>query len=133
MSGSPRRRARVHFEAIVTSREPGDESNRGEQGRDEASRLDSWIRPYIEDSTLWPVTLVFVVVVVVFVAAVALLAWRERNPLAAAALLGLVWMSVDAVSADVRRRRMGLAAGIVVGLWVAVAVVSGVAVAVGAF
>lgn len=79
--------------------------------------LDRWIRPLFSDTALRPVLIVLVIVGVTFGASVVLLAMRDRSYAAMAALLILAWASADAVWSDLRRRRLGLASGLVVALW----------------
>ena len=46
--------------------EPGSEEPREET--DEPAGIDRWLRPYFEDSTLWPVLLVAIAIFVSFIA-----------------------------------------------------------------
>lgn len=66
-----------------------------------------------------------------FGAAVVVLAVRDRNPFALAALGVLVLVSVDAVWRDLSRRRFGRASRAIVGLWVLATLVAGGAAALG--
>jgi hypothetical protein len=83
----------------------------------EEQGIDLWLRPFITDSTLWPVLVVAVAAFVSMTVGLITLAWSNRSPLAAAALLGIVWISVDA---GYRQRREGgsrLLVGLLVALW----------------
>jgi hypothetical protein len=106
-----------------------------EAGRpgDEGSGLERWLRPYLSDSTLWPVTFVAVVVLVLFGATLVLLAARERNLFAAAALLGLAWISADGVRASRRAGRVGTLGRAIVALWALVALSAAAAIVLGLF
>jgi hypothetical protein len=82
------------------------------------SDLERWIEPYFRDSTLWPVLVVAVSILVTLVAAALLLAVVDRHLYAMAALLALAWMSGDAMLRQLRsRRRLGLVGGAVLGIW----------------
>jgi hypothetical protein len=82
----------------------------------EKSGLERHLAVFVEDSTLWPVLLAGVLIFATGGAALLLLALGDRNPFAIAALLILLWMSVDI---PVRRRRFGRIGGLLVLLWVA--------------
>jgi hypothetical protein len=112
--------------------EPDGAGDEGEEQPD-PRQLDTWIRPFFSDSTLWPVLVVAFAIFVVFGAALLLLAVRSRSPWAIAALLVLAWMSVDGVSGDVRRRRLGLVSRSIVTLWTASALAAVVATAAGLY
>ena len=73
------------------------------------SRIDSWIRPFFDDSTLWPVMIVAIAIFVTMGTAMLLIAVRERNLFATAAGVLVFWMSVDIVVRDRRKGRFGLA------------------------
>jgi hypothetical protein len=94
---------------------------------------DRWIRPYLEDSTLWPVLIVLVAVAVTLASAVLLLAIGDRNPFAMAALVGLAWMSGDAVWGDLRHRRLGPTTGLILSIWVLAGVAAFAAIRAGLF
>ena len=79
--------------------------------------LDRHLAVFVEDSALWPVLVVMVLTFVTFGAALLFLAFADRNFFAVAALLLLLWMSVDF---SVRRRRsggLGVAGVFIVVLW----------------
>jgi hypothetical protein len=100
---------------------------------DGGSRLERWLGPYFTDSTLWPVTFAAVVVLVLLGAALLIFAARERNPFAAAALLGLAWISADAVRSSRRAGRLGAVGRAILALWALVAGVAAAALALGLF
>lgn len=77
--------------------------------------IDRHLAIFVEDSALWPVMLAAVLAFTAGGAALMLLAVAERNLFAVAALLILLWMSVDFL---VRRRRFGAIGGFIVALWV---------------
>jgi hypothetical protein len=100
--------------------EPGDGDREGGGNEGEgsgASRLDGWIAPCFTDSLLWPVTFTVAAVFATFMASVLLLSFRDRNLPAMAALVGLVWLSVEPLRGAIRRRSLGPAAGAVLLFW----------------
>ena len=99
----------------------------------EAGRLDRIARLYLSDPTLWPVVIVLGTTLIVLGAWVSLLALRERNLFAAAALLLLIGMSAEAIWRDLRRRRLGAVSGAILGLWAAIAATAALAVGYGFF
>jgi hypothetical protein len=85
--------------------------------REGRSRIDEALRPFFDDSMLWPLMLVGVscfASIGAFVIALAL----ERNLFAVGALLGLVWLSFDGVRASFRGGRPGPAAIAILALWI---------------
>ena len=91
---------------------PGDQEPREPQ---EKLGLERHLAVFVEDSALWPVLLVAVLIFTTGGAALLLLALGDGNPFAIGALLILLWMNVDIL---VRRRRFGLVGGLLAGLWV---------------
>lgn len=88
-----------------------------------------FVRPFFEDSTLWPVLIVAVVSATLFGATLLLVALAGRNLFALAALVILVWMSVDSLRQDWKRRRgFSLLGRGVLGLWALSAAAAGAAV-----
>ena len=63
---------------------------------------DLWIAPFFRDSTLWPVLVTAAGAFTALGAWAILVAFVERNPFGVAALLVLLWISVDA---GIRYRR----------------------------
>lgn len=84
-------------------------------GRDSAA--DRFLRPLLSDSTLWPILIVVMAVLATFFGSVLLVALRRRSLAAAAALLGLAWLTTGPLADSWRRRRLGPAAGLAVVLW----------------
>lgn len=82
----------------------------------QASRLDALLGPFLTDSLLWPVAIVSALAMAMFGAAILLLA-LERNPFAWAALLGLVFVTVDGLRGDLRRRHLGPGGAFVLIVW----------------
>jgi hypothetical protein len=68
----------------------------------EPSGTDLWLAPFFRDSTLWPVLVTAAAAFTSLGAWALLLAFVERNPAGIAAVLILLWISVDA---GVRYRR----------------------------
>ena len=95
----------------------GDPAARGD-AQGEPTGPDRWIRPFFEDSTLWPVLLVALGILVTFFTGVLLLAVRDRNYFTIAALVVVAWASADVARHDVTARRLGLASGSLLVLWV---------------
>ena len=83
----------------------------------ERDRIDRFLRPYLADAALWPVTFVFVVILAMFGALALLLAVRGANYAAIAALVLLGLMSADVIWRDLRNRRLGALTGLIAGLW----------------
>jgi len=73
-----------------------------DEGRD---RVDRFVLVFVRESTLWPILIVIVGHMVVFIAPVMLIAARELRPSALVAMAVLVWLSVNLVRYD--RRRAG--------------------------
>ncbi len=82
-----------------------------------ARTVDHWIRPFLEDSALWPVLIVAILSFSTFGAAILVVAVDTRSRFAIAGLLILGWMSTVAIWGDLRVRRLGPTGGIVVVLW----------------
>ena len=79
--------------------------------------FDSWIRPYVVESTLWPVLIVVLAHIAAFVAPVVLFALRDRRIPSMAALAVLLVASGSAIGVDVAKRRVGLITGLVLAAW----------------
>lgn len=85
----------------------------GEERRGFARHLAA----FVEEPTLWPVTLVLLAHVVLFGAALLVFALRDRNPFALAALAILVIGSGDGLLRAASARRPGQARAAILGLW----------------
>lgn len=94
----------------------------GETPRDE--KIERFLRPFIEDSTLWPVSLVVLVHAVVFTAVLVLFAVRDRRLWALVGMAALLAMTGEWVYRDLRRRRIGVATGALAACWVLAALVA---------
>ena len=68
----------------------------------EPGGIDQWILPFVQDSSLWPVSAVIVLCLSTLGAAVLLAAWIARNLFAIAALVVMIGISGDVA---VRARR----------------------------
>lgn len=80
--------------------------------------FERWIEPYFRDSSLWPVLVVAAAILVTLLATLLVLAVGDRNLAALAALLALVWMSVDATLRQLRaHRRLGWVGAAIVAVW----------------
>ncbi len=84
--------------------------------RDEPHGAEFWLAPYFRDSTLWPV-LVTIAAIFVVLGASALLLALERNPFAVAAVLVLLWISLDAAIRNQRRGGSRLLLGCIAAFW----------------
>ena len=84
----------------------------------EPGGIDRWILPFVQDSSLWPVSAVMVLCLSTVGAAVLLAAWIGRDLFAIAALVVMIGISGD-IALRARRGEQGsiLAWGILV-LWV---------------
>ncbi len=85
--------------------------------RASARTVDHWIRPFLEESTLWPVLIVAVLSFSTLGAAILVVAVDTRSRFAIAGLLILGWLSTVAIWGDLRQRRLGPTGGVVVVLW----------------
>jgi hypothetical protein len=63
---------------------------------DDPHGSDLWIAPFFRDSTLWPVLVTAASAFTALGAWAILVAFVERNPFGVAALLVLLWITVDA-------------------------------------
>ncbi|MGI9430638.1 MAG: hypothetical protein ACR2PQ_00395 [Myxococcota bacterium] len=84
--------------------------------RDEPSRVDELLRPFLSDSMLWPLSLVGVVTISTF-GAYLLVRVHEGDVFAIAALFLLGWMSFDGARGSMRRGRPGPVAILILVLW----------------
>ena len=109
----------------MVPRDPAEPGGDDPERAAEPTGPERWIRPFFEDSTLWPVLIVAVGTAVTLGAAMVLMALRG-NPFAVAALLALALMSADIVYRDVRAG-VGLATRAVVILWLLVAISAAIA------
>jgi len=110
-AGGPRRAPERSARAGVSGRdaEPPEEPGH--------SRLESFLRPFVSDSTLWPVLAVVLAVFATFFAGALLAALRTRSLFAAAALLALAWLTAAPLARDLRARRLSAAGGLLLALW----------------
>jgi hypothetical protein len=98
----------------------------GDGGGDPVPRsFDVWLEPYFHDSTLWPVLVVAAAIAVTFAASLLLLALADQRLNAMAALALALGASVHYSVREWRaRRRLGLGARSLLGLWSLAAVVA---------
>jgi hypothetical protein len=85
--------------------------------RDDPSGPDFWLAPFFRESTLWPVLAAAAMIITALGTWALLLAFVERNPFGVAAVLVLLWISVDASLRNWRRGRARLLIGCLVGFW----------------
>ena len=93
--------------------------------------FDHWIRPFFDDSGLWPILSVLVLSFCTLGAAIittALIAW---NPFALAALALALLVSADVVVRAFLKRTNRLLAGCVAGFWLGSAAITAVGIAFG--
>lgn len=89
-------------------------------GREEDTEphgIDLWIRPFFQDSTLWPVLAVLVICLSTIGGTVLLAALKSQNLFALAALVLLIWMSGDIVIRARRNHTNQLLAWCILALW----------------
>jgi len=75
--------------------------------------LEAWLRPFLEDSMLWPVLAVAVGVIATNVAPLLVLAFEDRNFFAITAVVLLAALGARGGVAVLRRRRLGPVGGLV--------------------
>lgn len=80
------------------------------------ARLESLLRPFLDDLLLWPVLAVVVGVLATNVAALLVLAFGDRRPLPLVAVFALAVLAARGGVAALRRRRLGPAGGIAVAI-----------------
>lgn len=83
----------------------------------EPRNVEEWLRPFLTDITLWPVTIVVVVVLTTLGGTLLLWAIREHRPAAIMALVLVLVGSVESVLREWRRRRFGPVCGAVLAWW----------------
>jgi len=98
---------------------PNDEQRRptGSEPSTEES-LEAWLRPFLEDSLLWPVLAVAIGMLATNVAPLLVLAIQDRSLLAIAAIVLLIALGARGGVAVLRRRRLGPVGGVVVAITV---------------
>jgi len=102
----------------VTSRPPRRTPDIGPDPFRGPAWSDRWILPFVREPTLWPVGLVLVAHVVVFLAPLLLLAVRDGRSSAAATLAATALASAWAAGREWRRRgRPGAFGALLGGLW----------------
>jgi hypothetical protein len=84
---------------------------------DEPRGAEFWIAPFFRESKLWPVLFAAAGMLTVLGAWALLLAFVERNPFGVAAVLMVLWMSIDAAIRSRRRGGTHLLLGCIAGLW----------------
>jgi hypothetical protein len=79
-------------------------------------RLEAWLRPFLDDSLLWPVLAVAIGMVATNLAPLFVLAFRDRHLAAIAALGLLAALGARGAVVVLRRRRLGPVGGAVVAI-----------------
>ena len=79
-------------------------------------RLEAWLRPFVDDSSLWPVLAVAVGMIATNAAALLVLAFHDRSVVALGAVALLAAFAGFGGVRVVRRRRLGPIGGIVVAI-----------------
>ena len=99
---------------------------------EDARGTDAWLAPFFTDSSLWPVLVVVASCLSTLGAAVLVAGIYHQNLPAAAALLGLAWISFD-VGRRRRREngRLGMLGWSIVSLWALSAAIAGLAISLG--
>jgi len=80
------------------------------------ARLETWLRPFVEDSLLWPVLAVAVGMLATNAAALLVLAARDRSPAALVAVALLAALGVRGAVSVARRGRLGRVGGVAVAI-----------------
>jgi uncharacterized membrane protein YhaH (DUF805 family) len=94
------------------------EGGSGREGAgDERALLETWLRPFVDEPTLWPVLAVVLLTLATFGAALVILALHDRSRAAMAALALLLVLSGRGLVPAVRRRRLGALEALLVALW----------------
>lgn len=91
-------------------------------------RVERYFMPYVRDSALWPVLFAFLGIIATFLSAPMVYVVRDRNLIAAAGLLVLLMGPSAAIVRYERTRhgRAGALTRVLVGTWVAAAVLASV-------
>jgi hypothetical protein len=104
----------------VSDPEPDPPPTALEPGADpERPRLEEWLAPYLEDSTLWPMVLVAFAIFTTLGAALVVLVLDDRNPFALAAAAILIMATLNALIAMFRSRRIGPLGWLALAWWLA--------------
>ncbi len=85
--------------------------------RKPAEGVDTWLRPFFEDSSLWPVAIVVALSLFTMGAGLLLLVWLTANPFALLAIVLLAGMTVDIAVRALRRGAAKALAWCAIGLW----------------
>ena len=93
--------------------------------------FDHWIRPFFDDSGLWPILSVLVLSFCTLGAAIITTALIVWNPFALAALALALLVSADVVVRAFLKRTNRLLAGCVAGFWLGSAAITAVGIAFG--
>lgn len=93
--------------------------------------FDRWIRPFFDDSGLWPILSVLVLSFCTVGAAIITTALIVWNPFALAALALALLVSADVVVRAFLKRTNRLLAGCVAGFWLGSAAITAVGIAFG--
>ena len=104
-------------EREVGSQKPGEKGDEGEDAT-AGGFVDTWLMPYVRDSSLWSILFIFLVHIVLFIAAALLWSARDQNFAAVGALLLLAWLSSECVRSDFRKhRRPAAMSAVIVAVW----------------
>ncbi len=82
-----------------------------------AEGIERWILPFVQDSSLWPVSAVMVLCLSTVGAAVLLAAWIARDLFAIAALVGMLGISADIAFRVRRGEQKPILGWVVLVLW----------------
>ena len=93
--------------------------------------VDTWLRPFFEDSSLWPVAIVVALCLFTMGAGVLLLVWMTANPFALLAIVLLAGMTVDIAVRALRRGTKKVLAWCAISLWLGSLAVAALGVALG--
>jgi hypothetical protein len=83
----------------------------------ENSWFETFLLPYIKESTLWPVVFVVVAHAAAFLMPAILFSFRDRKLSAIAGIVILIALSLRACGSDFRRKRFGVITGLLLATW----------------
>ncbi len=93
------------------------------------NRIERWVMPYLRDSGLWPILFAFLGITATFLSVPLLYSVRDRNLVAMAGVAFLIGGPTAALIRYERRTtgRVGAVSKVLIGTWIAAAVLAGLA------
>lgn len=103
----------------MSEQHPFDSERTEGEDLDSTTGVDRWVMPYFEDPSLWPILLVLIAHLSMFVGLVLLFSIRDGSGVAFAGLILALYVSFRSILWEIRRRRLPGAISItVVVTWV---------------